>query len=94
MKTTTDIELLRKIFDAMPSTVFVVDEDVNVLEYNAAAAEFLLIERVAILKHRGGEILLCIHSTESLGDCGHATFCEGCEIRNSVKTAYNGNRVE
>ena len=77
MNTTTDVELLRQIFHAMPSMAFVVDEDVNVQEYNASAAEFLLMERVAILKHRGGEILQCIHSSESPGGCGNALFCEG-----------------
>jgi PAS domain-containing protein len=86
--------LLRKIFDAMPSMVFVVDADVKIHEYNKTAADFLLIERLAILKHRGGEILHCIHSTEAPEGCGAALFCEGCVIRNSVKSASEGNRVE
>jgi len=85
--------LLRKMFDAMPSMVFVVDDDVKIQEYNKAAADFLLIERLAILKHRGGEILHCIHSTEAPEGCGHAPFCEGCVIRNSVKSASEGNRI-
>lgn len=85
--------LLRKIFDAMPSMVFVVDDDVNIQEYNKAAADFLVIERSAILKRHGGEILQCIHSTEAPEGCGHAPFCEGCVIRNSVKSASKGNRI-
>lgn len=85
--------LLRKIFDAMPSMVFVVDDDVKIQEYNKAAADFLLIERLAILKHRGGEILQCIHSTEAPEGCGYAPFCEGCVIRNSVKSASEGYRI-
>ncbi len=86
--------LLRKIFDAMPSMVFVVDDDVKVQEYNKAAADFLRIERLAILKHRGGEILHCMHSTEAPEGCGHSSFCDGCVIRNSVKSAFEGNLVE
>lgn len=85
--------LLRTIFDSMPSMVFVVDDDVNVQEYNKAAADFLLIERIAILKRHGGEILQCIHSKEAPEGCGHAPFCEGCVIRNSVKSASEGNRI-
>ncbi|MCG6878445.1 MAG: PAS domain-containing protein [Deltaproteobacteria bacterium] len=85
--------LLRKIFDAMPSMVFVVDDDVSIQEYNKTAADFLLMERPAILKHRGGEILHCIHATETKEGCGHAPFCKGCVIRNSVKSAFKGNRI-
>lgn len=86
--------LLRVIFDAMPSMVFVVDKDVEVYEYNKAAADFLVMERNAILRHRGGEILKCIHATEAPEGCGHSPHCEGCVIRNSVNTVYEGNRVE
>jgi hypothetical protein len=86
--------LLRKIFDAIPSMVLVVDDDVKIYEYNKAAADFLLEERLAILKHRGGEILHCIHSTEAPEGCGRSPFCEGCMIRNSVKSAYEGNRIK
>lgn len=86
--------LLRNIFDAMPSMIFVVDDDVNVQEYNKAAADFLLMERLSILKRHGGEILHCIHSTDVPEGCGRAPFCKGCVIRNSVKRASEGNRVE
>ena len=85
--------LLREIFDAMPSMVFVVDRDVNVQEYNKAASDFLLMERNSILKRRGGEIFQCIHSTEAPAGCGHAPFCKECVIRNSVKSASEGNRI-
>ncbi len=86
--------LLRKIFDAIPSMVFVVDDDVKVYEYNKAAANFLLIERLSILGNHGGEILHCIHATEAPDGCGCAPFCEGCVIRNSVKRAAEGKRIE
>ncbi len=86
--------LLRKIFDAMPSMVFVVDDDVKVKEFNKAAADFLVLDKLAHLKHRGGEIIQCIHSNEAPGGCGRALSCEGCVIRNSVNRAYEGNRVE
>ena len=91
---THSTDLMRKIFDAIPSMIFVVDDDVKVYEYNKAAADFLSMEQSAILKHRGGEILKCVHSTEAPGGCGLAPFCEGCVIRNSVKTAAAGGRIE
>src|ERR1017187_5262883 len=46
--------LLRQLLDAIPSYVFLVDKDVSILDYNAAAGAFLGIGRRRILRHRGG----------------------------------------
>ncbi|RPI36856.1 MAG: PAS domain-containing protein [Nitrospiraceae bacterium] len=86
-------EMMRSVFDALPSLVFVVDDDVRIQEYNAAAAEFLLVQRSAILKRRGGEVLHCLHSTDVPEGCGRAPFCKNCIIRNSVDEVFQGNRV-
>jgi PAS domain-containing protein len=40
-KNNTGSHILKALFDAMPSLIFVVDDDVRIQEYNAAAAEFL-----------------------------------------------------
>ena len=32
-------DMLRDVFDAIPSPVFIVDQDVSIQEYNAAAAD-------------------------------------------------------
>ncbi len=93
MEENNDPLLLRKIFDSIPSLVFVVDEDVRIQEYNNAAAEFLLMKRHAVIKQRSGEVLKCIHSTEEPGGCGHAASCKECVIRMSVKAAFGGKRV-
>lgn len=89
----TKTELFRTVFDALPSLIFVVDNDVKIQEYNAAAAELLADERDAILKHRGGEVLNCIHSREVPEGCGYAPLCDDCIIRNSVSEASLGHRV-
>ena len=88
-----DAEMLRSVFDALPSLILVVDEDVKIQEYNAAAAEFLSGKRAAILKHRGGEVLHCLHSTDVMEGCGRAPFCKSCVIRNSVAEAFKGSRI-
>lgn len=93
MSGNNDPDLIRKIFDSIPALVFVVDDDVSVQEYNEAVAEFLSAERRSIIKHRGGEIFKCVHSTDVPEGCGRAPFCAGCVIRNSVKDAYNGKRI-
>ena len=93
MSQTDDDIMLRAVFDAIPSVVLVVDEDVSVREYNSAAAELLATERQAVLRRRAGDILHCVHSTDVPEGCGRAPFCEGCIIRESVEHAFRGQRV-
>jgi len=91
--TITEHSLLRAVFDALPSLVFVVDHDVRILEYNAAAAELIMAGRETILRRRAGEILHCIHSDEAPAGCGKSQSCQDCIIRSSVNQAFAGQRV-
>jgi PAS domain-containing protein len=86
-------QMLRAIFDVLPSMLFVVDDDVRIQEYNRAAGDLLKVERGTILRQRAGEILHCVHSTEAPEGCGRAAFCKKCVVRNSVAEAFHGNRV-
>ena len=86
-------DMFRAIFDAIPSFAFVVDDDLRIQAYNVAAAELFSGERAAILKHRGGVALHCLHSSEVPEGCGHAPFCKECVVRNSVNEAFQGSRV-
>lgn len=88
-----DTQMIRSVFDALPSIILVVDDDVRIQEYNTAAAEFLLASRTSILKHRGGEVLHCLHSTDVPDGCGHGPFCRDCIIRCSVAEAFHGKRI-
>jgi hypothetical protein len=92
-KNSVGTDILRSLFDAMPSLIFVVDDDVRIQEYNAAAAEFLSVRRPSVLKRRGGEVLHCLHSDDAPEGCGRAPLCKNCVIRNSVAEAFRGNRV-
>ena len=84
--------LLRQLLDAMPSYVFLVDRDVTILDYNAAAGAFLGIGRRSILRHRNGEIFHCLHSRDVAAGCGHGPFCKACLIRGAVNEAFAGNK--
>ena len=68
-------EMFRIIFDAMPSMIFVVDDDVRIAEYNAAAGELISGNREIILKRRGGDVLNCLHVKDTREGCGHAPLC-------------------
>ncbi len=85
--------LLRAVFDALPSLIFVVDRDVRIHEYNAAAAELIMAGRETILRRRAGEILHCIHSDEVAEGCGRSSSCKNCIIRCSVNKAFAGHPV-
>jgi len=88
-----DQGLHRVIFDAMPMPVFVVDEDVCILEYNSAAAKLLNGNREAVLRSRGGEVLHCVHSTEDPRGCGFSVVCPDCVVRKAVRSAAKGGDV-
>lgn len=86
-------DMHKAVFDALPSLVFVVDQDVRIQEYNAAASDLMMAKRKTVLKRRAGEILHCIHSSEVREGCGRSPFCKNCIIRNSVTEAFQGNRI-
>jgi PAS domain-containing protein len=86
-------DILRAVFDALPSLVFVVDQDVRIQEYNAAASDLMMVEKKSVLKRRAGEILHCIHASEVPEGCGKAPYCKDCIIRNSVTEAFQGKRI-
>jgi len=88
-----DTSLVQSVFDALPSPIFIVDRDVRVLEYNAAAQEFLGAERTSILMWRGGEVLHCMHAGENPRGCGNTESCKRCPIRQSVDRAFDGQKT-
>ena len=88
-----DRGLHRVLFDAMPMPVLVVDAEVCVLEYNAAAAQLLTGKKAAILGTRCGQALHCAHAEEASGGCGFAPACAECVIRQSVRAAAQGEHV-
>jgi PAS domain-containing protein len=88
-----DQGLHRVLFDAMPMPVLVVDREVSVLEYNLAAARLLGEEKQKILDRRSGEVLHCLHASETSKGCGYAPACKNCVVRESVRTAVAGQRV-
>jgi PAS domain-containing protein len=84
--------LLRQLLDAIPSYVFLVDQDVTILDYNAAAGGFLGVGPRKILRHRSGEVFHCLHSREVSGGCGRGPFCKTCLVRGAVNEAFAGKK--
>ncbi len=82
----------RALLDAIPGFAFLMDDDVNVLDLNAAAGSILRGDRSRILRRRGGDILHCVHSHDAPGGCGRGPFCKRCVLRRSVTRAVTGCR--
>jgi PAS domain-containing protein len=74
----------RTILDAIPVPVFVVDDDVQIRDLNAAAANLIGLDQKASYRRRGGDVLHCLHATDVAEGCGRGPACQECAIRNLV----------
>jgi hypothetical protein len=86
-----DGQYLRAVFDASPLPTFVVDADIRIHDYNAAAAHLVGPEPELALHRRGGDALHCIHA-EAKG-CGQSEQCQDCVIRNSLKQTLESGKM-
>ncbi len=78
--------LYRRILDAMPSWVFVLDRSLRILDANRAARE-TLGEDLAD-KRLCGDALACMNADAS--GCGASEACPECVVRVAVDRAVNG----
>jgi PAS domain-containing protein len=85
--------LFEAVFNASPSPLFVVDDDVRVLHFNRAAGLLLGPGGAMDLLKRGGELLHCLHATEAPEGCGRAPACPDCAIRAAVGEAFLGRQA-
>ncbi len=82
----------RELLDGIPGFVFLMDDDVNILEYNASARALVRQERRQVLRRRGGDVFHCVHSHDDPGGCGRGVYCKRCLLRRSVTRAVTGAR--
>jgi PAS domain-containing protein len=77
---------LKAVLDASPTMMFVVDDDVCILECNAAALQLFARDQPPF-QRRGGDALLCLQAVGHTDGCGHAAICRDCVVRNAVTQA-------
>lgn len=87
-------DYFRRLFDAVPCPILVVDADVAIISHNAAAAGFLGDGAPNRYLVRAGEALHCLHAIETEGGCGESVACHECVVRNSVRGAIHGKTVQ
>jgi hypothetical protein len=81
------------VFDAIPSPVFVVEEDVRIVAFNQAATPLLAAPADIAMRWRCGDAFRCINSFESHEGCGRGYHCKDCAIRQSVTASLQGQKV-
>ena len=86
-------DFYKTVLDAIPSPVFVVQQDVRIVDFNTAASKMLADDRRLVLRRRAGEVLHCLHSKEVPEGCGKAPHCKDCIIRNSVDASLTGQKL-
>ncbi len=82
----------RELLNGIPGFVFLMDDDVNILEYNANADVLVRAERREVLRRRGGDVFHCVHSHDDPAGCGRGVYCKSCLLRRSVTRAVTGVR--
>ena len=87
------IDYLQVVIDAIPSMVFIADRDARILDLNKAAAEALDIKENAIVRRLCGDILRCVNAGKGGENCGKTEACVDCVIRNSIRGAYDGQKI-
>ena len=88
-----DEPLFIAIFDALPSMVVVVDQDLRIQECNVAALTLMMTDKQAAINRRAGNIIHCLHSKDVPWGCGKAQYCSNCSIRNSVIETFKTNSL-
>ena len=84
---------IRTILNALPQPVFVVDEEVRIMDFNTAAGQLFATDRDHIVRQRGGDVLRCLHSNETPDGCGQSDACRTCVIQSSVASVIAGSAV-
>ena len=79
------------VFDALPTPLFIVDHELGIIDFNAAAATMCAPSVFDALHPKTGEALQCAFAEG--GACGKTAACANCAIRNSVLEALEGSRV-
>ena len=67
--------------------VFLVSDDVEVLDANQAALALTRKSPGSVMGHLGGEVFECVNA-ELPGGCGQTIHCSGCALRLTVTATY------
>jgi len=76
---------LDAIVESSPVGLLVLDEDMNIVRVNSAAATIAGAEGKDILPHRCGDALGCVNVGADPRGCGHSSECPLCPLRKGLE---------
>ncbi len=85
---------LRTIFEAVPCTILIMDDQLTVMSVNGAAQHTFGLPETAIVNRRWGDLLRCTHAEETPEGCGSLEICKNCQISNTVLAALAGRAIQ
>ena len=77
---------IRTVLNALPQPVFVLNEDMRIVEFNHAAGIMFDSASEQVVRRRGGDIMHCINSKDNVGGCGQSPGCQSCVVHKSVRS--------
>lgn len=82
---------LRSTLDAVPDIILILNTYRQVVFINEAGAQAMgLVSWIKATGQRPGELMGCIHSSETPGGCGTTEFCRTCGAVKAILTALRG----
>ena len=83
--------LIRPLLDAIPDVVFVLNNERQIVFANRALLDITrLDDYTAVIGLRPGEILDCVHATETEGGCGTTQVCATCGAAQAILSSLRG----
>ena len=88
------LTVLRRVLEAVPDLVMVVNPERQVVFANRAVLELVNRSEEEVRGLRPGELVECVHSDEMPGGCGTRESCRTCGAVEAVLAAAMGREVE
>lgn len=87
-----NLETIRQIINSFPHISVVLNQDRQIVLSNQELVKIAGLERLEqAFGERPGDVMYCIHSTESNG-CGLSNSCKYCSILNSIRESQTQNK--
>jgi len=88
------IPLLRPLFDAIPDIILILNSERQIVFANQALLNLIRLDSPdQAISFRPGEILDCLHASESEDGCGTTEFCQQCGAVQAILASLNGDEA-
>jgi sigma-B regulation protein RsbU (phosphoserine phosphatase) len=82
-------EFLNGLLDSINSAIFIVDKEARVKDFNNSFVKLFKKDDKVIKDGLCGNIIGCYYAVNENADCGETSYCNRCDLRNSIKKIIN-----